>query len=148
MKRSSSDSPRQVAGQLHRASLRLLRRLRSVDRESGIGPARLSALSVLVFGGPRTIGQLAEVEQVRPPTMTRIVRGLEEAGLARARTDRDDRRVTVVSATRRGSVAMQRGRERRERALAGLLMDLESGDLATLDAASRIVLRLLERPDG
>ena len=57
-------------------------------------------------------------------------------------------RVTVVSATRRGSAAMQRGRRLRERALVGLLADLGQGDLATLDAAARIVLGLLERSDG
>jgi len=148
MKRTSSHSPERVAGQLHRASLRLLRRLRAVDRESGIGPARLSALSVLVFGGPRTLGELADTEQVRPPTMTRIVLGLEQAGLVRTRTDRDDRRVTVVSATRRGASAMQRGRLRRETELGGLLAQLAQRELATLAAASRIVHRLSERRQG
>src|SRR6059058_738700 len=73
----------ETADRLHSAAIHLLRRLRVGDRESGIGPAQLSALSVLVFGGPRSLGELADAEQVRPPTMSRIVSGLERAGLVK-----------------------------------------------------------------
>ena len=62
---------------LHSAAIHLLRRVRKQDAATGEGPARLSALSVLVFGGPMTLGQLAAAEQVKPPTMSRIVTGLE-----------------------------------------------------------------------
>jgi MarR family len=72
-----------AADKLHSAAIHLLRRLRARDRESGIGPAKLSALSVLVFGGSRSLGELAAAEQVRPPTMSRIVSGLERARLVR-----------------------------------------------------------------
>src|SRR2546427_11641056 len=81
-----------TADQLHSAAIHLLRRLRVRDRESGIGPAQLSALSVLVFGGPRSLGELAAAEQVRPPTMSRIVTGLERAGLVRRHATEDGRR--------------------------------------------------------
>src|SRR5271154_4830680 len=82
----SSDSTAtvtEVADQLHSAAIHLLRRLRVRDRETDVGPAQLSALSVLVFGGPRSLGELADAEQVRPPTMSRIVAGLQRARLVR-----------------------------------------------------------------
>ena len=74
-------SARAVADRLHSAAIHLLRRLRSEDAASGLTAPRLSALSVLVFGGPRSIGDLAAAEQVRPPTISRLVRELERDGL-------------------------------------------------------------------
>src|ERR671933_1067936 len=70
-----------TADRLHSAAIHLLRRVRRQDDASGLTAPRLSALSVIVFGGPLTLGALAAAEQVRPPTMTRIVQALEEAGL-------------------------------------------------------------------
>src|SRR5688500_15022100 len=81
-----------IADRLHSAAIHLLRSVRRQDRQAGVGPARLSALSVLVFGGSRTAGELAAEEQVRPPTMTRIVAGLVRDGLARRRPEEKDRR--------------------------------------------------------
>src|SRR5271170_2056713 len=101
-----------VADQLHSAAIHLLRRLRRQDAASGEGPARLSALSVLVFGGPMTLGELAAAEQVRPPTMTRIVTGLEQGGLARRMADPTDARRVRISATPKGVRLLQRGRKR------------------------------------
>src|SRR5437764_6332551 len=84
-----------LADRLHSAAIHLLRRLRVRDLASGIGPAQLSALSVLVFGGPRSLGELAEAEQVRPPTMSRIVESLERAGLVRRQPTEDKRRIRL-----------------------------------------------------
>ncbi len=56
-----------VADRLHSAAIHLLRRLRRTDEATGLSPARLSALSVVVYAGPRTLGELAGIEQVRPP---------------------------------------------------------------------------------
>src|SRR5271170_1239263 len=94
-------TPTDVADQLHSAAIHLLRRLRVRDRESGIGPAQLSALSVLVFGGPRSLGELADAEQVRPPTMSRIATGLQRSGLVRRHATEDGRRVRL-GATAKG----------------------------------------------
>src|SRR4029077_12756810 len=88
-----------IADQLHSAAIHLLRRLQVRDRESGIGPAQLSALSVLVFGGPRSLGELAEAEQVKPPTMSRIVAGLERERLVGRRATEDGRRVRLEPTT-------------------------------------------------
>src|SRR5438552_16418872 len=71
-----------IADQLHSATIHLLRRVRKQDTATGEGPARVSALSVLVFGGAKTLSELAAAEQVKPSTMSRIV-----AGLARSRMD-------------------------------------------------------------
>jgi len=76
----------QLADRLHSAAIHLLRRVRKQDTVMAEVPARLSALSVLVFGGACTLGQLAAAEQVKPPTMTRIVRGLEKSGLAEGKS--------------------------------------------------------------
>src|SRR5437588_14468 len=107
----------EAADKLHSAVLHLLRRLRVRDRESGIGPAQLSALSVLVFGGPRSLGELADAEQVRPPTMSRIVAGLERAGLIRRHATEDGRRVRL-EASAKGRKILEAGRQRRVESLA------------------------------
>jgi len=124
----------ETADQLHSAAIHLLRRLRVRDRESGIGPAQLSALSVLVFGGPRSLGELADAEQVRPPTMSRIVSGLQRAGLVKREATEDGRRVRLL-ATPKGSKILWEGRKRRIESLANaleLLGETERGRLAEL----------------
>jgi DNA-binding MarR family transcriptional regulator len=118
----------ETADRLHSAAIHLLRRLRVRDRESGIGPAQLSALSVLVLGGgPRSLGELADIEQVRPPTMSRIVASLERAGLVRRRATEDGRRVRL-QATAKGVRILQEGRRRRVESLAQALSSLPEED--------------------
>src|SRR5437879_12518765 len=92
-KRFAGGETFEAADRLHSAAIHLLRRLRVRDRESGVGPAQLSALSVLVFGGPRSLGELADAEQVRPPTMSRIVSGLGAAGDVRREAEEEGRPV-------------------------------------------------------
>src|SRR3954467_13578155 len=116
-----------VASRLHSASIHLLRHVRAVDGESGLSPARLSALAVLVFGGPMTIGELARAEGVRSPTMTGIVNGLEADGLVGARGGADARQVRV-NATAAGRGLLDRGRRRRVEALEGALMHSSQQD--------------------
>src|SRR5271163_3323478 len=101
----------EIADRLHSAAIHLLRRLRVRDRESGIGPAQLSALSVLVFGGPRSLGELADAEQVRPPTMSRIVASLQHSRLVRRHSTEDGRRVRL-EATAKGEKILWEGRKR------------------------------------
>src|SRR5271154_7173343 len=108
----------EVADRLHSTALHLLRRVRKQDVATGEGPARLSALSVLVFGGPMTIGQLAAAEQVRPPTMTRVVPGLEQSGFARRTADPADARRVRICATKKGQRLLQHGRQLRSEYLA------------------------------
>ena len=77
----------ELAARIHAAALHLLRRLAQEDRATGVSAPRLSALSVLVFGGPRTIGSLAAVEGVTPPTMTRLIAAMVSDGLVERLTD-------------------------------------------------------------
>jgi DNA-binding MarR family transcriptional regulator len=110
----------------------LLRTLRKEDDASGLSAPRLSALSVVVFGGPLTLGQLARAEQVRPPTMTRIVTGLEKAGLVKRVGDPRDHRLTRIQATARGQRVLAAGRARRVKLLTESVKSLEPNELAEL----------------
>lgn len=143
---SSSPSPDDaaiVADRLHSAAIHLLRRLRREDAATGVGPARLSALSVLVFGGPMSLGRLAAAEQVRPPTMSRIVAALEADGLVARRADPADARQVVLRATRAGASVLQKGRRRRLESLARRLRPLEPPQLATLAEAAGLIEQIL-----
>src|SRR5215208_4338239 len=99
---AAADRVERVADRLHSASIHLLRRVRRRDDESGVTAPHLSALSVLVFGGARTLGELAEAEQVRPPSITRIVRNLEADGLVEREPDPADRCIEGAPATEKG----------------------------------------------
>ena len=134
----------EVAGRLHSAAIHLLRRLRVRDLASGIGPSQLSALSVLVFGGPRSLGELAEAEQVRPPTMSRIVEGLERAGLARRRTAEDKRRIRL-EATAKGTKILHEGRKRRVESLAQALESLTDLEIKRLSDLAELLEQVLSR---
>ncbi len=137
-----------LADALHSAAIHLLRHVRSQDRDSGIGPAQLSALSVLVFGGSMSLRRLAAFEQVKPPTMVRIVRGLVERGLAVTCADASDARKISISATRRGRSLMQRARNRRVQALANLLAHRSDAELRHLRRAVDVLRSLtdIDRP--
>jgi len=121
-----------LADQLHSAAIHLLRQLRKEDDASGLSAPRLSALSVVVFGGPLTLGELARAEQVKPPTMTRIVTGLEKEGLVKRKGDLRDRRLTHIEATSKGHKVLTAGRARRVKKLANALSRLEKTELAEL----------------
>src|SRR6185436_19812846 len=95
-RRAPNRAAEDLAQRLHAAAIHLLRRLRAEDDASGLTAPRLSALSVLVFGGPRSIGELAAAEQVRPPTISRLVRELERDGLVRREADAGDARIQRV----------------------------------------------------
>ena len=117
-KRRSSDSE-EIAEGLHSVAIRLLRRLRKQDESSGLNAPRLSALSVIVLGGPITLRDLAAAEQVRPPTMTRIVNALVEQGLVMRKPNAEDGRSVLLSATVAGKRLLVAGRRRRVRSLTG-----------------------------
>lgn len=134
---------REIADRLHSAAIHLLRRLRREDVAAGLPPARLSALSALVFAGPRTLSELAEAEQVRPPTMSRIVAGLEKEGLVRREPDRRDRRAVQLRATARGVRVLRAGRRRRIRTLVEMLRRLPAPEVQKLSRAAEILESLL-----
>jgi DNA-binding MarR family transcriptional regulator len=133
-----------LADKLHSAAIHLLRHLRKEDDASGLSAPRLSALSVIVFGGPLTLGQLARAEQVKPPTMTRIVTGLEEAGLVRRKGDERDKRLTKVYATPKGQRVLMAGRARRVELLASAVKKLDARNLADLWRGAQLLRELID----
>jgi DNA-binding MarR family transcriptional regulator len=135
---------KRVAERLHSAALHLLRRLREVDAGAAVGPARLSVLSVLVFGGSATIGDLAAKEHVRPPTMSKIVSGLEELGLVTRRPG-SDRRAVILAVTAAGRKLLLQARDRRLERFSAMLASATPGELTTLEKSSAILERLLNR---
>src|SRR5579863_9373208 len=134
-----------VADRLHSAAIHLLRRVRKQDAATGEGPARLSALSVLVFGGPRTLGELAAAEQVKPPTMSRIVAGLARSRLVKISSDPEDARRRQIRPTAKGTRLLQKGRDRRVADLAAHLDSLTPGELAKLREGTEILRKLLQK---
>ena len=138
-----SHKSQDIADQLHSAAIHLLRKLRREDAESGLNAPRLSALSVIVFAGPVTLGDLAAAEQVRPPTMTRIVDALEQQGLVTRRRNAQDGRSTFIAATAAGRRLLIAGRERRVRTLARRIAGLSVDERRTLKAAAQILDRII-----
>lgn len=131
----------EVADRLHSAAIHLLRRARGRDVELGLSGPRLSALSVVVFAGPLTVSELAAAEQVRPPTMTRLVDALQRATLVSREPNPEDARSVLVRATATGRLALSRGRSRRIEDLAARLSELPPDDLRTLAAAVTLMER-------
>jgi DNA-binding MarR family transcriptional regulator len=131
-----------VADLLHSGAIRVVRMVRVEDSKAGIGPAQLSALSVLVFLGAKTVNELAVIEQVRPPTMSRIVDGLVKEDLVDRTTAAGDRRFVSVVPTRKGRKLLLEGKARRVRALAKRFDGLTNAELSTLEKAAGIMARL------
>jgi DNA-binding MarR family transcriptional regulator len=122
----------QMAARLHSAAIRLLRLLRREDEEAGLSGPRLSALSMVVFAGPISLAELAAAEQVRAPTMSRIVDGLVREGLVNRVSNPTDRRMVKISATEAGARLLEEGRERRVRALTRRLDQLAESERRAL----------------
>jgi DNA-binding MarR family transcriptional regulator len=138
-----SPKPEELADQLHSAAIGLLRQLRREDDAIGITAPRLSALSVVVFGGPLTLGELATAEQVKPPTMTRIVTGLAEDGLVERRDDASDGRLTQIHATAKGRKILAAGRARRVEMLAAALRALDKRNREDLASGVKVLRKIL-----
>lgn len=117
--------------------------MRREDAGAGLGAPQLSALSVIVFRSTLTLGELAHAEQVRPPTITRIVAELEHAGLAVREPRASDRRVILVRATAKGVRLLEEGRRRRISAIADEIVRLPTREIADLERALDILERLV-----
>jgi DNA-binding MarR family transcriptional regulator len=134
-------SPDQTAARLHKAAIRLLRLARREDDATGLSAPRLSALSVVVFAGPLSLTALAAEEQVRAPTMTRIVDALVAANLVTRETDPADRRMVRIAPTEEGRAVLEQGRRRRVAAIAERLSRLAESERRALERG----VDLLER---
>jgi DNA-binding MarR family transcriptional regulator len=136
----------EVANRLNSAAIHLLRRISRDDGADGVTGARLSALSVLVFGGVQSLSQLARREGVAASTMSRIVDGLVRDGFVERTTTEDDRRQSRIVVTEDGRRMLERGRARRIRNLAAELETLDRAELSELERALDL-LEALETRD-
>ena len=134
---------RETATRLHAGAIRLLRTVRREDDGSGLSAPRLSALSVVAFGGPLSLAELAAAEQVKPPTMSRIVDALVADGLVTRETAAEDRRSVRIAATAKGLEVMEEGRARRVRALVARLARLPDSELRALARGAEILERTM-----
>ena len=139
----SSGDVSTLALDLHAVAIRLLRQVRQEDDASGLTSARLSVLSVLVFHGRSTLGELARMEQVSLPTMTRLAAALTKAGFVRRSADPDDRRFVYLEATRTGIALLEEGRRRRVRRLSAMLEGLSARELTACRSALGALRRVL-----
>jgi DNA-binding MarR family transcriptional regulator len=135
-------SPSETAARLHKAAIRLLRLARREDDATGLSAPRLSALSVVVFAGPLSLSALAAEEQVRAPTMTRIVDALVAANLVTRETDPTDRRMVRIAATEEGRAVLEEGRRRRVAAIADRLSRLAESERRALERGVDLLERL------
>ena len=138
-----SRTTRDAADRIHSAAIHLMRRVSRVDTASGVSAARLSALSVLVFLGPKTISELAAIERVRVPTMSKLLTGMEEEKLVRRAQHEGDARAVVVHATVKGRRVLDRARELRLSLLESLLENATAREVAVVREAADIVDRLV-----
>ena len=136
--------PLEVATKLHAAAIRLLRVVRVADAETGVSAPKLSALSVLTFGGPMSLSALARAEQVTAPTMSKLVGDLEAEGLVAKRADREDKRGVRIEVTAKGRALMEEGRKRRLALLHKRLAKLTRDERAHLQEAAALMLRVSE----
>ncbi len=136
-----------LAGIASHLRLSVFRASRTLRRESqaGISPTLLAALSTIERHGPMTAGALAAHEQVRKPTVTRILASLVAEGLVERTPDPIDGRVSWVQMTPAGRALMRAVRRRTDRYLAQRLKRLDAGDLTTLERASEILDRITEQ---
>jgi DNA-binding MarR family transcriptional regulator len=131
-----------LAERVHSAAIHLLRRLRRTDPLTGVNPAQLSVLSVLM-GGPRTIGELAAIEQVQPPTMSRLIREMEAAQLVLRTRDDEDKRVVWIAWTADGQRVLLRGRDLRVATLRAHIDALPVDERRVLVAGLGVLERLI-----
>lgn len=139
----NEDQLHDMASGLHSAAIRLLRMVRREDGATGISPPRLSALSVLVFGGAVSLAELAAAEGVKAPTMSRIVEGLVQDGLATREADPGNRRKVRIAATEEGRRRLEAGRARRVRALRERLRRLADSEQRALARGVEVLERAL-----
>jgi DNA-binding MarR family transcriptional regulator len=141
-KRGPAPDRNAAADHIHGAAIRLLRFVRKEDAAAGLSAPQLSALSVLTFAGPQTMGALAAAEQLSMPTMSRTVSELERAGLAHRAARADDRRVVEVTVSDAGRALLEDGRRRRLARLVAALGDASDADVKTLTRAAAIIAKV------
>jgi DNA-binding MarR family transcriptional regulator len=133
-----------LASELRTTVMRLARRLRAQRSVESLSLGQLAALGTLDRHGPMTPGELAGHERIQPPSATRILNGLADAGLVTREAHPEDGRQVVVSHSEEGRALLREDRRRRDAWLAQRLRDLSPDELDTLRAASAVLTRLAQ----
>jgi len=123
----------------------MLRKLRNVDEANGFSGPRASALSVLVFRGPQSLGELAAAEGVKPPTMSRLVKAMQAEGLVESQVAEHDQRAVRIAPSAKGRRLMLRGRAKRLAAIRELLRDASAGEKKALETVVGLLGRALRK---
>ena len=135
-----------LASELRMSVMRLRRRLANErDPANDLSIPVMAVLGALFRHGELTVGELASIERVQPPTMTRKVNFLEEGGYLLRRPHETDGRVVVVTLTEQGRARAVADRKRRDEGLSRQLRDLTAAERDVLRAAAPILQRLSER---
>jgi DNA-binding MarR family transcriptional regulator len=137
----------ETVSRLRLAVTRLNRRLRQQSSTGDVTPSQLSVMATLEREGEATLSQLASLERVQPPSMTRVVASLEQAGLVRRRVSEDDRRFARVELTTEGRQMIKRIRRRKDAWLARRLAELSPAEVAEVERVLPVLERLLEAPE-
>jgi DNA-binding MarR family transcriptional regulator len=147
---TSSDAPNTpsevregLAPRLRWTITRLARRLRQ-EAGTELGPSQVAALATIERHGPLSPSEVAEVERIKRPTATRILRHLEEAGLVERVKDPEDGRGSILSITPDGRSHLKRLRARKTAYLASRLDKLDPEDRRTLERAAELLEGMLE----
>ena len=140
-------SAAEIADRLHSAAIHLLRRLRRTDSAAGLTAPQLSVLSVLVFGGAMNLTDLAAAEQVRAPTMSRLVSDLVALGLVERTTSTRDARAVRIAASDRGRGLLDQGRNLRLGTLTRSVQALSPEEQALLAQAVELLARIASDKD-
>jgi DNA-binding MarR family transcriptional regulator len=128
----------------HHLAIRMLRGLRRVDEAHGFSGPRASALSVLVFRGPQSLGELAAAEGVKAPTMSRLVKAMQSEGLVETEVTSHDQRQIRIAASARGRRLMLKGRELRLAAIAKLFENATPAEAKALETVVELLARALD----
>ena len=130
---------------LHHGAIRMLRAMRGVDEAGGFSGPRASAMSVLVFAGPQSLGELAAAEGVKPPTMSRLVKALQAEGLVEVEAGGDQRSIRIC-ASPKGRNLLLKARDRRLAALARMLASATPAERAAMDKVAALLERSFSKP--
>ncbi|HEX3058701.1 MAG TPA: MarR family transcriptional regulator [Usitatibacter sp.] len=131
--------------QFHHLAIVMLRKLRNVDEANGFSGPRASALSVLVFRGPQSLGDLAAAEGVKPPTMSRLVKAMQAEGLVESQVAEHDQRAVRIAPSAKGRRLMLRAREKRLAAIRELLRDASAEEKKALETVVGLLGRALRK---
>lgn len=140
----TSDETAELAGRLRLSVTRLARQLRQTA-DSDLSPTQASVLATVSSAGPLALGELAELERVASPTITKVIALLHQKGLVEKLVDPADRRFVRVSLTQDGEALLERTRARKTAWLARQLQDLSPDDLERLAAATEVLEHLTAR---